>query len=189
MPTSSSHDFGLRQTALTLQSELEKRPIRLITDLQSYLSIAPFTATVLGWPGASYIVAQASLVLENLWTLDTPIRPPDFSFVAAVAYEDPTTGRWTRRKLWENVGERLSYPVYTGEVLPATGVLLEFWTVENFTEEIELPSQWTLPLTALELPESFEDLVGSGTEVATLCLTHATTPSSLEEALEICQLL
>lgn len=185
-------EFGLRSAPLTLQQELDKTPARVIGDLNKWVLVPSFTAPALGWPGASYIVAQAVVNYGSVWAIETPFNPPpDFSFVAAVAYSDPVTGVWTRRKLWRDVGEVLNYPVYTGENLPASGVHLEIWTVRNYTEGAVLEEDWYIPVTELELPETFDATQAStGIEIAEMCLTHASEEPSddLEEALGICEL-
>lgn len=183
---SDTVDYGLRQDPLVLVEHKEQEGARLITLLNKHLLVPVFTAPSLGWTGSSHIVAQILVDFGAEWTIETPIEPPNFTFVAAVSWED-LDGVWQRRKLWSGVGEVLSYPVYSGELLPAAGVHLEIWSVENFTEAI-LEEEWQLAIGELEIPSTFDDTESTGTELATLCLTfpNEEVPATLEDALNIC---
>lgn len=80
------------------------------------------------WRGASEIVK------EFLYNVGTPLsflkitQPSDPNFVAMVAWK-PTANTIVRYKLWNNVGEILYYPLYSGQTIGAE-FSIEIWNTK-----------------------------------------------------------
>lgn len=106
-------------------------------------------------------------------------------FVLCIRWID-SEGEVQRYKLWENVDEILAYPLYTGEVIPAGIARFEFWSTLAGATGFTITTPIVLEFSELEMPADFADTTATGTEIATVCLTHSSVPSTLTEYLEKC---
>jgi hypothetical protein len=94
-------------------------------------SIPVFSSTGFTWLGASMIGMEFTLPtsLTN-FSFRFPVTPPSgANFCLAIRWIDVTV---KRRKLWDNVGESLDYPLYNGETIK-TSPVLEIWTIQTST--------------------------------------------------------
>lgn len=176
----------LEITPLTLANTIRRQhaPGRILQMLSQTLTLPVFTATSPGWAGASHQLAKCDLVKTVPWSILMPITPRlDFVLCIQWVDEDDTVHRY---KLWQNVDEILAYPLYTGEVIPAGNARFEFWSTLAGVDGFTITAPIVLKFSSLEMPADFADTTATGTEIATACLTHSTTPSTLTEYLERC---
>jgi hypothetical protein len=167
----SANEFKLRNKPVSLGTV---RPAtgksRVVTDLNQRLTVPTFTTTLPSWPGASYIAARLLIQMGFLWSFRVPITAPSNTFVAAIKWTE--TGSIVRRyKLWQGVGELLSYPLYSGELIPAANAVLEIWSVEGQLTPA-LATEWNVPITLLELPDCCCDTESALYALDAMCLTH-----------------
>lgn len=86
----------------------------------------------LAWSGASVVVAQYNFTSTNNFVLtELPEPPEDANFVLCIRYRVGDTVY--RYKLWEDVGERMNYPMYNvvEPQLILKNFVLEIWTTEQ----------------------------------------------------------
>lgn len=166
-------------TPITLASPRSFVAPRLIRMLNGHLVVPAFSAPSPGWAGSSHILARGIISMDSTWSIVTPVLPIS-SFVAAVRWGE------TRRKLWRDVGEILSYPLYGGETLPASGTVLEIWSVESYPAGAMSAAQWNVPITKLEAPTDHNDVTTVGV-IVELCITNdGPEPTTLDEFLAKC---
>lgn len=159
-------------------------PGRLLQLLAKTLTLPAFTCTSPGWAGASHQLAKCDITRDAAWSLLMPVTPrTDFVLCIRWLDEDNVVHRY---KLWENVDEVLAYPLYTGEVVPAGNARFEFWSTPVGATGFTITAPIVLEFSELEMPTDFADTTATGTEIASVCLTHDSTPSTLTEFLEKC---
>jgi hypothetical protein len=103
--------------------------------LISSVSLPAFNISNFVWMGASFITVEFIGAFSKSFAFQTPIIPPtgvNFCLCVRTVIYDSITGDpiVTRRKLWENVGEDLNYPLYTGELL-SKDFVLEVWSTQG----------------------------------------------------------
>lgn len=103
-----------------------------------YFVIPAFSVTAPTWIGSSYITTEFRLsgITQSFSLQPKNLTPPeDVNFCLAI--RTPITNSdgedVIRYKLWEDVGERLFYPLYDGELLSPDSVF-EIWTSADFDE-------------------------------------------------------
>lgn len=166
-----SSEFKLRSKPLVLGTYKPSSKIRVITDLNQKLEVPIFSAANLpAWSGASYVVARLIIQMGFLWSFRVPVIPPSDTFVAAIRWTEGE-GIVRRFKLWQNIGELLSYPLYSGELIPAANAVLEIWSVEG-ENTAEILTEWTPMITLLELPDTCCDQESTLYALDAMCLTH-----------------
>lgn len=182
----SYYNPTLQFTPLTLANTIrrKKSPARLLRMLNKTLSLPAFTATSPGWAGASHQLAKCDYTSTGAWSIMMPVaKRLDFVLCIRWIDEDDVVHRY---KLWENVDEILAYPLYTGERIPAGNARFEFWSTLAGADGFTITAPIVLDIGEVEMPTDFADTTATGTEIATACLTHSTTPSTLTEYLEKC---
>jgi hypothetical protein len=123
---------------VTLDTVKSYTPVTLNRQVNQSLAITGFAATVEAWPGASRIFALQSLSLPGTaFSIRAGQRFPYTSFFICVKWS--ASGIIKRYKLWNPAGALLSYPTYAGEIIPATGAELEYWTT-SATSSITVPN-------------------------------------------------
>lgn len=143
---------------------------RLVRQLNQALDVSAFSTTIEEWPGASYIVARGVVQVGSIWSFVVPVTKPSTSFVACIKWTE--AGSVVRRyKLWENVGELLSYPLYNGELIPAADVILEVWCV-NGSLTASITSNWQPIIAKLDIPENCCSVNNTLYALDALCLTN-----------------
>lgn len=182
----SYYNPTLQSAPLTLANTIRRKraPARLLQLLHKTLTLPTFTATSPGWAGASHQLAKCDYTSSVPWSFMMPVTPR-LDFVLCIRWIDED-GTVRRYKLWENVDEILAYPLYTGEVIPAGTARFEFWSTLIGATGFTIDEAIVLNLSELEMPTDFADTTAAGTEIASVCLTHSTTPSTLTEYLEKC---
>jgi hypothetical protein len=147
---------------------------------QKYV-IPAFSSTGFTWLGASRIGMEFILPTNLLnFTLRFPVIPQsNVNFCLAIRWTDVTV---KRRKLWQNVGEDLDYPLYAGETIKALPVL-EVWTIQtsttiSLTSALELVSGiFSDPQLCCENPEANFNSTNS-VQDATLFATLTVPPNN-----------
>lgn len=175
----------IQSSAATLRDAPNITRAGTVRALNKVVTVPEFTTDVTDWNGASFVVARGLITAESDWSIVQPTTPPNETFVAAI--------RWTaddevrRYKLWRGVGEKLSYPVYAGEIIPAGIAVLEIWNVEDELT-ISLAEEWQIPVATVELPETCDDTQGSTFyAIESMCITLAEPlPTTLDEYLAHC---
>ncbi len=118
--------------AVTLQPISSYAPVVLNRQVNQSLAITPFTVSLEAWAGASRIFALQKLNLPGT----------TFSIRAGQVFNQSMffiCVKWVsnnivkRYKIWNPPGALLSYPVYAGEIIPATGAYLEYWSTSSGT--------------------------------------------------------
>lgn len=166
-----NNEHKLRSKPLSLGSYKFNKKIRVVTDLNQKIEIPAFTTTLPSWPGASYIVARIIVQMGFLWSFRIPVVKPTVTFVPCIKWVE--SGTIVRRyKLWEDVGELLGYPLYTGELIPAADVILEFWSIEDELTVALTEDEWQPLITLLESPDCCCDETSTITVLDAACLTH-----------------
>ena len=137
-------------TPVTRQAVRSYTPVILNKQVNQSLAIATFSASLEAWASASRIFALQSLILPGT---AFSIRAGQYfnytSFFICVKWV--AGGIVKRYKLWNPAGAVLAYPLYAGEIIPASGAELEYWstsasttpTIPNFniiTDIIEAPA-------------------------------------------------
>lgn len=173
-----------RQLTLANTIRRKKLPARLLRMLNKTITLPAFTATSPGWAGASHQLAKCDYTSTTAWSIMMPVEPR-LDCVICIRWidEDGTVHRY---KLWRGVDEILAYPVYTGEVIPAGIARFEFWSTLAGADGFTIASPIVLDIGEVEMPADFADTTATGTEIATVCLTHSTVPATLTEYLEKC---
>jgi hypothetical protein len=176
--------FRLRKSPLTLGQLRATRPGTLVADKNLYVSVPAFVAAFPEWPDASYIVARIILNVGTPWSI---VFPAPISCNACVCVRWTIGGVTYRYKLWRDVGEVLAYPLYGGEILPETGVYIEFWCINDGLTAVTLPSAWYIKTSALQMPDSCCDsttaLIYTGPEP---CITHTPPATVLDDYFTHC---
>ena len=141
-----------------LQPAKSAKPVILNRLVYKSLTVAGFTQNLEAWAGASRIFA----------TQNISIPTQNFCIRLGQAIQVPTyvmTVKWVsqgfvkRYKLWTNGYEILSYPLYSGEIIPGEGAQFEYWTTSfatrAFSEEFDLQTD------ILEKPDDCCDELGT----------------------------
>ena len=102
---------------------------RWVTKLQTYLQLPAFSIDVT-WRGASEIVKKFNFDLDKNISLihflaEAPSNP---NYVACVSWK-PTTETIVRYKLWQDVGEILYVPLYSGQTIKKN-FAIEIWNIK-----------------------------------------------------------
>jgi hypothetical protein len=115
--------------------------------IYTQVELPTFSIGIIPWMGASFITMEFPVIgLGVPVSFITPINPPaNLTFCLAVRFGTATV---TRYKLWQAVGEILSYPLYNQQVLPAAGFTLEIWSVVG-SDHTELLTPYTLRTSIL----------------------------------------
>lgn len=141
-----------------LQPAKSAKPVILNRLVYKSLTVAGFTQNLEAWAGASRIFAVQNISIPN----------QNFCIRLGQAIQVPTyvmTIKWVsqgfvkRYKLWTNGYEVLSYPLYSGEIIPGEGAQFEYWTTSfatrAFSEEFDLETD------ILEKPDDCCDELGT----------------------------
>lgn len=143
---------------------------RLVRQLNQALDVPVFSTTIEEWPEASYIVARGIIQIGSIWSFVVPVTKPSSSFVACVKWTE--AGTVVRRyKLWSGVGELLSYPLYSGELIPAADVILEIWCASG-SLTASISTKWQPIIAALDVPADCCSVDNTLYSIDALCLTH-----------------
>lgn len=182
-----TNQYKLRKEPLGLYAPKESTPSRLVTDKSVYIRVPAFSVVYDEWPGSSYIVANATITASAPWSIITPVSYPEGFNACVVIRWIAGDGATTRYKLWRNVGEKLAYPLYAGEIIPASGVYLEFWCVDDGINLMTLPEDWYIKTAQLTIPTQFNDvsITLTGT-LGSVCETNSPAPSTLDEFFTRC---
>ena len=143
---------------VTLEPAKSAKPVILNRLVYKSLTVAGFTQNLEAWAGASRIFAVQNISIPN----------QNFCIRLGQAIQVPTyvmTIKWVsqgfvkRYKLWTNGYEVLSYPIYSGEIIPGEGAQFEYWTTSfatrAFSEEFDLETD------ILEKPDDCCDELGT----------------------------
>lgn len=153
---------------VTLQSARAATPVVLNKLVYKKLTVGDFELTLEGWAGASRIFAVQNLDSPNQnfsIRLGQKLSVP--GYVIAVKWVEQGSVR--RYKLWTNGYEVLSAPIYSGEVIPAVGAQLEYWST-SYTSELSVP-EYSIETDILEKPSDCCD--ENGTQIANgLCIIN-----------------
>lgn len=127
--------------------------------LRYYLALPVFSVSTPVWLGSSYITTEFWVNgLSNDFVLQPKhLTPPaGVNFCLAVRWPNRNGDGLgvIRYKLWENVGERLVYPLYNGEVIDKDCVF-EIWSSADF-EETSLATPYLISLSALVAVNSYQ---------------------------------
>lgn len=166
--------FPYKQTwrPVSLQPATTMRATRVMDRLNRVLVVDTFSIPVIVWPGSSYIAANLSIdaTLTQSFAFRLPIRIPKVTgfaqanFCPAISWV--VDGVRLRYKLWEDVGEHLTSPLYAGEVIPV-GAIIEIWTTES-ADTVTLETQWRPCISLLDLPSDATKTEGTAYPT-TLC--------------------
>lgn len=111
-------------------------------------TIPKFSYSPVAWLGSSYVFLELSLsVGQNFIILPPRGSTAGSHFCLAVRYG--TSPSITRFKIFKDIGEQLSYPLYNGEVLPSE-VVFEVWS-SSFWSDVSLTDLMTY-LTSVIVP-------------------------------------
>lgn len=150
-----------RYYPVTLGAIRTYTPVILARQVNQSLLIPAFSASLEPWPGASRIFALCQLVLPGTaFSIRSGQRFNYTNFFVCVKWSVGSVVY--RYKLWNPAGALLSYPVYAGEIIPATGAELEFWSTSASTAP-SIP-QFNIVTDILEAPAFAGDQ--DGTELA-----------------------
>ena len=141
LPTPPAGPRSWDYKPVTLEPAKSVKPVILNRLVYKSLSVAGFAQTLEPWAGASRIFAVQNILIPNqnfCIRLGQNLNVP--TFVMTVKWV--AQGVVKRYKLWSNGYEVLSYPLYTGEIIPGEGAQFEFWTtsfsVRAFSEAFAL---------------------------------------------------
>lgn len=150
-----------------------------VDDLTLTADINDSRANPLKWNGASQRITQWNYASTNNFVLvEMPEAPEDPDFCLCIAYR--RGDNVYRYKLWENVGEVLNVPLYTGQVIKKN-FSLEVWSTEstnevNLTTPILLSSSIRAVMTDTEgLYEVVEGVEASNQLYSSPTITLSTT--------------
>jgi len=107
------------------------RPSRVVGKLRAIITIPPFEILNIPWIGPSYIGLEFRSNLSENFSILRPItipQNPTFCLAIRSVHDWINSNQYTvdRFKLWNNVGENLFYPDYSGEVI-CKSFALEIW--------------------------------------------------------------
>jgi hypothetical protein len=166
---SKSFTFGpvTRQTIRTFT------PTVLNRQVNSSLAITGFSAAIEAWAGASRIFALQSLALPAAaFSVRAGQNIAYTTFFVCVKW---TAGGIVKRyKLWNPATALLTYPTYAGEIIPATGAELEYWTTTSSAPTITVPS-FNIITDILEAPADCCDVTGTALANGICSIGYPTT--------------
>jgi hypothetical protein len=146
-------------TPVTRDSIKTFTPVILNRQVNSGLAIVGFSTTIEAWAGASRIFALQGLALPayafSIRAGQTFTYTTFFVCVKWVA-----DGIVKRYKLWNPAGSLLTYPLYAGEIIPATGAEIEYWSTTTSAPTITIPT-FSVISDILEAPDDCCDQVGT----------------------------
>lgn len=143
---------------VTLEPAKSAKPVILNRLVYKSLTVAGFTQNLEAWAGASRIFAVQNILLPNqnfCIRLGQDIQVP--TYVMTVKWV--AQGSVRRYKLWTNGYEVLSYPLYSGEIIPGEGAQFEYWTTSFSTRAFSEP--FDLLTDILEKPDDCCDELGT----------------------------
>lgn len=141
-----------------LQPAKSATPVILNRLVYKSLTVAGFTQNLEAWAGASRIFAVQNISIPNqnfCIRLGQDIKVP--TYVMTVKWV--AQGSVRRYKLWTNGYEVLSYPLYSGEIIPGEGAQFEYWTTSFATRAFS--TEFELQTDILEKPDECCDEVGT----------------------------
>ena len=141
-----------------LQPAKSATPVILNRLVYKSLTVAGFTQNLEAWAGASRIFAVQNISIPNqnfCIRLGQNIKVP--TYVMTVKWV--AQGSVRRYKLWTNGYEVLSYPLYSGEIIPGEGAQFEYWTTSFATRAFS--TEFELQTDILEKPDECCDEVGT----------------------------
>lgn len=144
---------------VTLSAGASRRGARVSARLNQYLIVPEFSIAYPMWAGASYAVASIPLALPANFAFRLPV--PVLSTTCVLAVKWIANNVVVRYKLWSDVGENFDYPLYAGEVIPATGAVLEVWNVAG-SLTVTMAAARKLLLDLLEDPTTCCDVEATG---------------------------
>lgn len=111
--------------------------------------VLPAFALASSWTGLSYLLGRFPVGNTRPFSLKLPIAEQD-TFLLAVSWS--ASPYFFRYKLYEDVGEKLSYPLYNGERI-GIGAYFEVWSVAGTSyamssSDITLYTSWINQPTA-----------------------------------------
>ena len=143
---------------VTLEPAKSATPVILNRLVYKSLTVAGFTQNLEAWAGASRIFAVQNISIPNqnfCIRLGQNIKVP--TYVMTVKWV--AQGSVRRYKLWSNGYEVLSYPLYSGEIIPGEGAQFEYWTTSFATRAFS--TEFELETDILEKPDDCCDEVGT----------------------------
>ena len=123
-------------------------PLSRLNTTRTTIVLPAFTLAS-SWTGLSYLLGRFPVGNTRAFSLKLPIEPQD-SFLLAVSWS--ASPYFFRYKLYEDVGEKLSYPVYNGEKI-GLGAYFEVWSVAGtsyamLSSNLSLSTSWINQPTA-----------------------------------------
>lgn len=155
-PPAGPHSWGFKP--VTLEPAKSAKPVILNRLVYKSLTVAGFTQNLEAWAGASRIFAIQNISIPNqnfCIRLGQYIQVP--TYVMTVKWV--SQGFVKRYKLWTNGHEVLSYPIYSGEIIPGEGAQFEYWTTSFATRAFSEP--FDLETDILEKPDDCCDELGT----------------------------
>lgn len=149
--TQAVNTYKLTQVPLGLGAQSNRHTSVPFKLKNQYIAIPAFRVNdIPAWPGSSYVAARVGLTLGVVWSIAMPVAAGS-NYCLAIYYDG------NRYKLTGGVGEVLHYPVYDGRALPATQVMLEFWTINDGETVMSQLATLYLPMTLLTVPVEWND--------------------------------
>ena len=143
---------------VVLQPAKSAKPVILNRLVYKSLTVAGFTQNLEAWAGASRIFAIQNINIPNqnfCIRLGQTLQVP--TYVMTVKWVSQGVVR--RYKLWTNGYEVLSYPLYSGEIIPGEGAQFEYWTTSFATRAFS--AEFDLETDILEKPADCCDELGT----------------------------
>jgi hypothetical protein len=100
----------------------------IIVPQRTGLILPTFNLAPDDWSGASRMLLEIPVNNDYLFSLKLPIRRFGVNFMMAIRWEE--NGVVSRYKLWEDIGEVLYYPLYSGQRIGLNAVF-EVWSIET----------------------------------------------------------
>ena len=158
LPTPPAGPRAWSYKPVTLEPVKSAKPVILNRLVYKSLSVAGFAQTLEPWAGASRIFAVQNILIPNqnfCIRLGQNLSVP--TFVMTIKWV--AQGVVKRYKLWSNGHEVLSYPLYTGEIIPGEGAQFEFWTT-SFARRV-FSEEFIIETDILEKPSDCCDELGT----------------------------
>lgn len=156
IPPAGPHSWGFKP--VTLEPAKSAKPVILNRLVYKSLTVAGFTQNLEAWAGASRIFAIQNISIPNqnfCIRLGQYIQVPTY----VITIKWVSQGFVKRYKLWTNGHEVLSYPLYSGEIIPGEGAQFEYWTTSFATRAFSEP--FDLETDILEKPDDCCDELGT----------------------------
>lgn len=119
-----------RETRVGYELVAKTRTRRLVDHITKQRTVLylPDFSVASNWRGASEIVKEFRFSLDNNPSIIRIEKPTNPNFVACIAWK-PTSETIVRYKLWEDVGEILYVPLYSGQRF-SSNFSIEIWSTQ-----------------------------------------------------------